>query len=221
MKIVALIPFWDSYETNEFRLRKIAGRYLLSYTLEKLNSIQSIQSSFIYSSSDSVKKYLESHLKYTYLERPLTLDDINVSIETVIESFLHKVDADIVILLHPTSPLLTGNSIQMGLDYVLHEKFDSCFAAVKHSKFAWFQSKPLNYDLKKDVPAIKSLDPVFFEQSSLYIFRVESFLKSKHRLSGSIKAIEINHLEGLEVRSEIDYELVQLIVNSGMNSRVS
>ena len=42
MKVVALVPFWEHYENNEFRIKKISGRYMLSHSLEKLNNIESI-----------------------------------------------------------------------------------------------------------------------------------------------------------------------------------
>lgn len=220
MKIVALIPFWKMYETNEFRLKKIAGRFLMSYTLEKLNSVPLINEIFVYTSSETVSNFIEPGLKYNYLSRPVSLDGANVSIETVIGKFLETVHTDIVVLIHPTSPLLKAKSIQKALEYVVEGHADSSFSAVKYNKFAWFQSEPINYDLKKNVPNLQEVDPVYFEQSSLYVFKAESFLKNKHRISGVIKIAEIDQLEGLEVRNRLDFELVELIINSGLNGEL-
>lgn len=217
MKIVALIPFWEMYETNEFRLKKIAGRFLMSYTLEKLNSVPLVDEIYVYSSSETVSNYIEPDLKYNYLCRPKSLDEANVSIETIIEKFLETVHADIVVLIHPTSPLLKAKSILKALEYVVDGLADSSFSAVKYNKLAWFQSEPINYDLKKVVPTFQEIVPVYLEQSSLYVFKTETFLKNNHRVSGVIKITEIDQLEGLEVRNRLDFELVQLIINSGMN----
>lgn len=216
MKVVALVPFWEKYEINEFRLKKISGRFLLSYALEKLNSVPLINEVYVYASSDSVSKYIESDIEYTFLQRSSLLDDINVSIETIITKFIETVDADIVVLMHPTSPLLTKDSIETTLREVFENKADSSFTAVKYNKFAWFESKPINYDLGEDVPSLKDVSPVFIEQSSLYVFKTDSFSQNKHRVSGDVKITEISQLEGLEVRNKIDYELMELIINSGM-----
>ena len=75
MKVAALIPFWERYESNQFRIKKIAGRFLMSYAVEKLNSVDLIEEVYVYSSSKKVLNYIEPNLKYTYLRRPESLDN--------------------------------------------------------------------------------------------------------------------------------------------------
>tara|TARA_B100000795_G_scaffold262361_1_gene240205 strand:- start:1896 stop:2558 length:663 start_codon:yes stop_codon:yes gene_type:complete len=217
MRVAALIPFWESYETNQFRIKKIAGRFLMSYAVEKLNSVNLINDIYVYSSSKRVSNYIEPNLKYTYLNRSKSLDNDKASIESIISSFLKEVEVDVVVLLHPTSPFLKVDSITKALNLVINGECDSSFSAVKYSKFAWLNSKPINYDLNNDVPSLKSINPIYFEQSSLYVFKTLQFLKNNHRLSGDIKLTEINRLEGLEIRNKVDFELAELIINSGMS----
>lgn len=216
MKVAAFIPFWENYENNEYRIKKIAGRFLLSYTLEKLNRVSGLDHVYVYSSNDNVKNYIEADITYEYLQRPLYLDSSNVSIEQIISEFLNSVDADIVLMVHPTSPLLKIKSIQECLNSVSNEGYDSAFTAVKYQKLAWYKTAPVNYDLNRDIPKLKEIDPVYVEQSSLYVFKRTSFAENKHRVSGKIKINEIDQVEGLEVRNGMDFELVELIINSGM-----
>lgn len=216
MKVAAFVPFWENYENNEYRIKKIAGRFLLSYTLEKLNRVSGLDHIYVYSSNDNVKNYIESDIAYEYLQRPVYLDSSDVSIEQIISEFLNSVDADIVLLVHPTSPLLKIKSIQQCLNSVSEEGYDSAFTAVKYQKLAWYRDTPINYDLNRDIPKLKDIDPVYVEQSSLYVFKRASFSENKHRVSGKIKINEIDQVEGLEVRNGMDFELVELIINSGM-----
>lgn len=216
MKIVALIPFWEDYESNEFRIKKIAGRFLLSYTLEKLNKIANLDNIYVYSSNKNFASYIESNILYEYLQRPKFLDSSDVSIEQIISEFLHSVDADIILLVHPTSPLLKVQSITKCIDSVSNDGYDSAFTAVKYQKLAWYKEKSLNYDLSNDIPKLKDVEPVYIEQSSLYVFNKTSFLKNKHRISERFKIHEIDQVEGLEVRNKMDFELMELIINSGM-----
>ena len=216
MKTVAFIPFWENYESNEFRIKKISGRFLLSYTLEKLNKILGLDEIYVYASSDSVKKYIEPDIEYKYLTRPKYLDNAEVSIEEIINKFLEETDADIILLLHPTSPLLKVTSIQTCLNSVKIDGYDSAFSAVKYKKLSWYKMKPINYTLNEDIPKLQEIEPVYDEQSSLYVFNKTSFIENKHRVSGKVKINEIDQIEGLEVRNKIDFELLELIINSGM-----
>jgi len=218
MKIVALVPFWEQYENNEFRVKKISGRYMLSYTLEKLNRIEGLDEIVVYSSSDSFRRYIEPNIHYSYMPRPVALDSADTTIEMIIESFLSEVDADVVLLLHPTSPLLRVSSIQSCLDSVCSGGYDSAFSAVRYSKFAWYDAKPVNYSLDDDIPTPSSVKPIHIEQASLYVFSQESFVKQGHRVAGKIYISQIDQIEGLEVRNSLDADLVELIINSGMYS---
>ena len=199
MKIVALVPFWEQYENNEFRMRKISGRYMLSYALEKLNGVEGIDNVYIYSSNDNFTKYLEQDTKYTYLKRPELLDTSNTTIEMIIHNFLLEVDADVVVLLHPTSPLLKLSSIQKCLNNVKDGKFDSSFTAVKHEKFSWYKNKPLNYNLNEDIPNLNLIEPIYVEQASLYIFKKDLFA---------------GNIDGLNYLSQIQSKIIlKLLIN--------
>ena len=216
MKIVALVPFWEEYESNEFRVKKISGRFLLSYLLEKLNKVQYLDDIFVYSSNDSVGKYIETGIRYSFLQRPESLDNDNTTIEEVVSAFLKVNDADVILLLHPTSPLLKISSINKCVKSVRDGGYDSSFAAVEYKKFAWYNEHPINYSLQRDVPRHEDICSIYMEQSSLFVFTRTSFLNSGHRISGEINISEIGQVEGLEVRNQEDFELLELIINSGM-----
>ena len=220
MKVVALVPFWEKYENNEFRLKKISGRYLISYVLQRLNSISLIDDTYIYASSNSVLNYIENHLKFNFLPRPEYLDSPVVSIENIISEFLKVVKADIVLLVHPTSPFLKPHSILKALDLLTKKNIDSVFTAVKYKKFCWLNGAPINFNLTSNVPHLRNLDPIYLEQASLYAFKVKSFLDYGHRAGGTVKMVEINQLEGLEIRSIDDFKLAELIINSGMSLEI-
>lgn len=217
MKIVAFIPFWENYETNEFRLQKLAGQFLLTYTLKKLKSISEIDHVFIYASSKNFLKYMDPDLDYEFIKRPSSLDDATVNIEFIIECFLKEVSADIVLMIHPTAPFLRRQTIKCALDSLVKDDYDSTFTAVKYKKLAWFRSNSLNYDLSNNIPKIDTLEPVYLEQGSLYAFKCSAFLEEKKRLFGNIKITEISELEGIEIRSKNEFNLVELMINSGLN----
>ncbi len=224
MKIVAFIPYWLDYQVDEFgehkNLKKLGGKYLMNYSIELLNSISQIEETIIYCSDDKINNYINQDLNYRFLQRDKYLDSIDISIDEIIKSFLNIVDADIVILLHPNSPFISSDTLEECLSKVSSNEFDSSFTAYEFKKLSWFQGKPLNYLLHNTIPKLKDLDPIIVEQSSLYVFTKKSFNDFNSRV-GEIPYIKkINHFEGLEIETKEDFEIAELIVNSGMYPKV-
>jgi CMP-N-acetylneuraminic acid synthetase len=58
MKVVGLIPFWLN-KGKDRDLKKLAGRYLINYSVELLNSSSLIGDVVIYSSDNQVLKYVD------------------------------------------------------------------------------------------------------------------------------------------------------------------
>ncbi|MGB5920013.1 cytidylyltransferase domain-containing protein [Arcobacter sp.] len=226
MKIIALIPYWLEYQVNEFRqhknLKKLAGKYLINYSIELLNSIKEISETIVYCSDEKINNYINKELNYKFMKRDTFLDNNDISIDTILKHFISdlKDDIDIIILLHPNSPFLNQNTVEECISNVLHNN-DSAFTAFSYKKFAWFENKPLNYSLSAKTPDLSTIEPIIIEQSSLYVFTKESFLKTSKRI-GKVPFIKfINHFEGHEIQTEEDFEIAELIINSGMYPKVN
>ena len=215
MKTIALIPFW--FNNGKSRdLTKLAGKYLIEYSISLLNSSKLVDETIIYSSDNSILKYIDSELKITHLQRPKELDSNDVLIEDIIESFFNSYKADTLVLLHPYSPFLTKNTLESCIKKVTTKKFDSAFSAITHQKFSWFQGSPLNFSQDKKSPKLKTLQPTITEQGLLYVLTKESFFKQKSRVGAKPYMHIINHFEAHEINDSKDFEIAELIVNSGM-----
>ena len=224
MKVTALIPYWLDYQKNDIgihkNLKKLGGKYLINYSIKLLNSISNIHETVVFCSDDKIKNYIDDNLAYEFVQRDKLLDNDNVSIDEVIKSYLDTTDTDIVVLLHPNSPFLTSNTVNECLSKVLSKEYDSAFTAYYFNKLSWYKGKPLNYSLDYPTPQTTELNPVVIEQSSLYVFSRESFNLYNKRIGKTPYIWNINHFEGLEVSSQEDFEIAELIVNSGMYPKV-
>jgi len=215
MKTVALIPFWFN-NGNSRDIKKLAGKYLIEYSISLLNSSDLIDETIIYSSTREILKYINPELKIKYLTRDKKLDNSNILIEDIIESFLKNYKTDIVVLLHPYSPFLTKNSLDSCIKQVQTDMYDSAFTAIEAKKFTWYKNTPLNFRRDKKSSKLKDLDSVILEQGLLYVVHRDSFFKQKCRVGENPYMHIINHFEGHEINEEKDFEIAELIVNSGM-----
>jgi len=224
MKISAFIPYWLEYQVDEIgyhkNLKKLGNRYLIDYSISLLNSVDMIDETVVYCSNKRVTQYINQELSYRYQTRDKGLDNNDISIDKLIESYLNESNADIVILLHPNSPFLSRYTLMDCLSKVISGQYDSSFTAYEFKKLSWYKDRPLNYSLSEETPKLANLNSVIVEHSSLYIFRRDSFEINHKRVGVNPYVKIINHFEGLEVDSEEDYQIAELIVNSGMYPKV-
>ncbi len=215
MKTVGLIPFW--FNNGKSRdIKKLAGKYLIEYTISLLNSSELIDETIIYASNKKILDYIDPELKVNYLQRDIELDREDILIEDIIESFFKDYLAQTVVLLHPYSPFLTKETLNRCITKVKSGEYDSAFTAIETRKFSWYKNRPLNFDRTKKSPKLKDLEPIISEQGLLYIIPRDTFFKYRSRVGRSPYMHIINHFEGHEVNEPKDFEIAELIVNSGM-----
>ena len=223
MKVIGLIPYWMDYQSqngvsSHKNLKKLGGQYLINYSLRVLNSTKDIDQVLIYASDERVLDITDDSIDFDYMKRPKFLDANDIAIENIIEEFLKVSDADIIVMLHPNSPFLRSSTVHECVEKVISGDFDSAFTAYEYKKLTWFKGRPLNYSLDMPTPQLKKLDPVIFEQSSLYVFTRDSYFKQRKRVGVNPYIKIIDHFEGHEVNVAEDFQIAELIVNSGMYS---
>lgn len=217
MKIVGFIPSkLNSERLPKKNIKKLGGIPLVNYTVRTLNKVDLIDETVIYASEPSIQAYIHRGLNYKFIKRPSYLDIQEVKIQDIIREFLLVHDADIIALLHITSPFLKPSTIKECLEQVASGKHDSAFTANEIRKFCWFRDKPLNYSLDSPTPRTQDIDPVVVEQSSLYVFRREVFEKTGQRISINPFIKNIDHFEGHDIDTPEDFRIAELIVNTGL-----
>jgi len=215
MKTVGLIPFWFN-DGNNRDIKKLAGKYLIEYTVSLLNSSSLIDETIVYSSSEKILDYIDIELQVKHLKRTIELDHKKILIEDIIESFFENYEADTIVLLHPYSPFLTKETLNECIKQVQNNQHDSAFTAIETKKFTWYKKLPLNFERDEKSPKLKDLDSIISEQGLLYVINKETFLKQKSRIGDNPYMHIINHFEGHEINEQKDFEIAELIVNSGM-----
>ena len=217
MRIVALVPSrLNSERLPSKNIKKLGGISLVNYTMRALNQVPLIDESVVFASEPSICEFIQHGLEFTFLERPQYLDSQDAKIQDIIREFLRKDKADIIVLLHITSPFLKHETISDCIEQVVSGKFDSAFTAHSINKFCWFRGRPLNYLLDKPTPRTQDIEPVIVEQSSLYVFKREVFEKTGQRISHNSYVRHIDHFEGHDIDTPEDFRIAELIVNTGM-----
>jgi CMP-N-acetylneuraminic acid synthetase len=209
VKVHVVIPLKENSERlpqknmlyiGEYRLFEWAIRAALA--TEILDELILFSSTSIFLDSTSIRSE-----KLTWLERPSFLDLNSSSITEVLTLFCEFSDADIVVLLHATSPFITPATINLGVNAVSSGNYDSAFATLDIQKFAWYRGKPLTYEPSDLLPRTQDLDPIKIEQSGLYIFKRVDFLKSKSRIGQNPYFLDLKFPENIDIDEQSDFEI--------------
>ena len=132
----------------------------------------------------------------------------------VIAHDLSVTTAEWLLQTHSTNPLLRPETIRdaMNAFQVRQPANDSLFTVTRVSRRLWTaQGMPLNHD-----PAVlvrtQDLPPVFEENSCLYLFGRETFLRRRNRIGERPQLYEIPADEAWDIDEETDLELVEFLL---------
>lgn len=211
MKIIALVPVkkYSNRVPNKNFSKFYDGKSLLKITLEKLSRIDLIDSIFVFSSSEIDSSELEE-TRALYLNRSPSLDTDLTSMNQIIEEFISKVNADIYVLIHVTSPFISEIAIQKGINSILEDGYDSSFSVIRKQEFYWNEKNEPNYNLDF-IPRTQDLPPIYIETSGFYAFRKDVFVKYYRRIGVTPYMVNIGNIEAIDIDDVDDYKLAQIV----------
>jgi CMP-N-acetylneuraminic acid synthetase len=210
MKVVALVPIkLDSQRLPHKNILPIGGKPLCWHIINTLVSVEHINEVYVYCSDDKIIDYIPD--KAIFLKRDVGLDGDLVKGFEIYKSFIDQVDADIYILAHTTSPFIKMVTIQNALNKILLKNYDSAFSAKRIQTFAWYQGKPINYNIN-DVPRTQDIEPIFVETSAFFMFKKEIFTKFRRRIGFHPFIQEVDDMEGVDIDELKDYEFAKKLI---------
>ncbi|HBE39799.1 MAG TPA: acylneuraminate cytidylyltransferase, partial [Bacteroidales bacterium] len=156
---------------------------------------------------DDVKKYFPDTV---IIARPHTLCGDDVSMNKIIEYDLSLIDGDYFLQTHSTNPLLSAGTIDRALEFFFSNRnnYDSVFGVNRiQSRLYRSDGKAINHN-PEDLIRTQDLEPVFEENSTLYIFSRESFKKAGNRRIGKKPYMfEVPRYEAVDIDTQADFDM--------------
>lgn len=204
MKVVALVPIkLNSQRLPHKNILDIMGKPMCYHIVNSLVKAKGIDEVYVYCSDEKVTEYIPAEA--VFLKRDKALDQDAVKGFEIYRSFIDKVDADVYVLAHTTSPFTKTETIENALSHILSGECDSAFSAEKIQTFAWYQGAPVNYDLN-DVPRTQDMEPIWVETSAFYMFEKEIFTKHNRRIGFRPYIQEVFGIEATDIDTKEDYD---------------
>ena len=163
------------------------GRPLFTVVLDTLLSLDWLDAVVINTDvPEKVRSFAKNDSRLIIRERPVAICGDFVSMNRVISDDLSSIDADVHIMTHATNPLISAHTITSALhrymevvDLGVHDSLFSvnCF----QSRFYRSNGQPINHD-PRALLRTQDLDPVYEENSLLYVFTRDSFKLNDARI---------------------------------------
>ena len=214
-KVVALVPIKDHSErVTGKNFRDFCGKPLYYHVIETLDQTYAVDEILI--DTDSKRVMGEGpglSGKIRIVERPEELRGDCVSTNKIFAYDMAQCEADIFIQTHATNPLLKAETVARALRaFVEHEEtHDSLFAVNEfHSRFYRADGTPINHD-PENLIRTQDLPPLYEENSCIYVFTRESFLKKNRRIGAAPLMFTTPSIESIDIDDEFTFKLAELL----------
>lgn len=212
-RIVALLPMKANSERVKGKnFRDFCGKPLFRWILDNLLEVQEIDQIVI--NTDARKILAENGLTDTDRilirdRKPEICGDL-VSMNLVLADDVANVPADIYLMTHTTNPLMSADTIRKAIAAFQQAKAagnaDSLFTVDKvQTRFYRADCSPVNHDPDNLIPT-QHLEPWFEENSNLYLFTRESFVKTKARIGKQPMMHKGPFFESIDIDTPADWD---------------
>ena len=210
MKVVAFVPIKLNNERLPGKNTKAFsnGKPLISYILETLKKVISVDEIYVYCSNDAITGYLPEGVKF--LKRDEYLDLSTTSFNEVLTSFANDVDADVYVLTHATAPFISEQTFETAIQAVKSGEYDSALSVKRLQEFLWKDGKPFNYSVER-IPRTQDLEPYFTETCGMYVYTKEVITKEKRRIGHTPYLVEVPEIEACDINTEGDFVIANAI----------
>ena len=220
-EVVALVPMrHESERVPNKNFRPLAGKPLYAHILETLQACAQVVQIVVDTDSPTIREGIEAGFpEILLLERPEHLLGAQVPMNEVLQYDVKQVPAQFYLQTHCTNPLLKAATISRAIArfFAEYPKHDSLFSVTPLRARLWdAQGKSINHD-----PTVllntQDLPPVFLENSCIYLFEREVFLRSRNRIGKRALMFEISAEQGFDIDTEVDFRIAEYLVSTIRN----
>lgn len=173
-------------------LRDVAGKPLLVWTIEAVRGATLVDRWVVSTEDPEIAAVARRH-GAAVLDRPTELADDHASTLAVVQHALAQVPAEIVVVLHPTSPIRRHGLIDACVRTLTADGVDSLGTVHRDYSFEYGQ----------DMPRRQEIRPRLVDNGNVYVIRAAT-LRAGQWIGERISVVETSREESVEIDDEFD-----------------
>lgn len=199
-----------SQRVPEKNFRTFQGKELWEHTIDKLKDFEV----FVDTDSDAILNTCKSKEWVTCFKRRRYLIGDTVSVVELLKNFVNQFSVtDAICQIHVTSPFLNVDHIEFAFNKIIAEGYDSVFSADTVQNRFWRKEGygycPINHNPMK-LEQTQDLPIYYMENSYLYAF-LPKVLEYNNRIGYNPYVMEVGFPYNLDIDTEEDWKLVNVI----------
>lgn len=232
---VAFIPVRGGSKSIPLKnIKPISGKPLVYWAVKATCGCKYIDKVYVATDSEKIKETVETFKTGVEAEFFKKAEVIGRSAESASDTaatefamleFAENYDFDNIVLVQATSPLLQTSDLDHGFEVFNEDGVDSVLSVVSQKRFHWGKDDkgyayPANYDVFRR-PRRQEFDGYLVENGAFYISTRVALIKSQNRVSGNIKAVEMNEDTFFEIDEPSDWVIIEaLMKKNGMTAPI-
>ena len=227
-KYIVFIPARGGSKSIPLKnINNIAGKPLIFWTIEAAINCDKVDRVYLSTDSEQIIRVAKQikNKKFEIVQRSSETATDLASTESAMLEFSNSFSFENIILIQPTSPLLTSKDIESAIIKYEDSNVDSLLSVVEQKRFMWdIRSdsfvKPLNYD-PLNRPRRQDFNGFLVENGALYITGKNLLQETKSRISGNIACYKMPEETYYEIDEPSDWIIVERLLLSRKNANNS
>ena len=207
-KVTALVPMkGNSERVPNKNIRLLNDKPVCHWILEALSRSKYIDEIIINTDSDKIKKIVSDFKLVKVIDRPDYLFGDAVSIQPLIAHDIEYAQNEIILQTHSTNPLLKTETIDKAIEIYFKniKENDALFSVTPlQQRFYFKNGKAVGHD-PNNLIQTQLLEPIYHENSCMYIFSRETNRKIQNRLGNNPFLFEMDYLEAADIDEWHDF----------------
>ena len=236
MKIIAEIPArFGSKRVKQKNLRALNGKPLILYAIDAAKKSKRLSAIYVNTESDILGNLAKENGVSYYKRDPKLAGDAVTSDEFNYD-FMKHVAADLVVMVNPVAPLMTGEDIDKMISYTLENNLDTLIPVREERLHAFVEeapanfkpdrpvqsfcpARPINFNSEGRLPMTQNIQPVKICAWTICIWRPSVFIKSFEEkghavFSGKVGFYPQNHFQTVKISTEEDFILAEILIQN-------
>jgi len=205
--ITALVPMkGHSERVPNKNIRFLAGKPAFHWILESLTKSKYISEILINTDSKEIAEKASANFKVKIIIRPDYLLGDMISIQPLIEYDMSKSNNEFFLQTHSTNPLIKSETIDRAIEeFFSQSEHDTLFSVTPiKTRFYWPDGSGINHD-PKNLIRTQDLDPIYEENSCIYIFSKTTNIRTGNRLGSNPIMFPLSRLEAVDIDDIEDF----------------
>lgn len=221
---VAFIPVRGGSKSIPLKnIKPICGKPLVYWTIKAACGCKYIDKVYVATDSNIIRETVElfktefeNSNKVNVIDRSVESASDTASTEYAMLEFAEHYGFDNIVLIQATSPLLQASDLDRGFEEFKKPNTDSVMSFVRQKRFNWRYTAegnaiPTNYDVFHR-PRRQEFDGYLVENGAFYITSKADLLRTKNRISGNIKAVEMSEDTFFEIDEPSDWVIIEALM---------